>query len=214
MSLRGASKAVSDAQKDILMMPKACIWFYIGSLLAWAVSHPGLAREKCPDLWTAQSHLITVSKIARAFRDGIDKVYIEYTRAEVNARLDNLAASRVFDMQSFLTNHLEAIHTNAWQAFEILQPASPIESRRAALQFAEYLTTKVAADLDMIERYEYYNGNMYDGVSHVARSGILVKPDSDIGAQYGSNFSTLLQSLRQELHHATQVLPHIKQCRD
>jgi hypothetical protein len=141
-------------------------------------------------------------------------VYIDYTRAEVNAKLDTLATSRVFDMQSFLTNHLEAIHTNAWQAFEILQPASPLASRRAAVQVAAYLTTKVTAAVDMIERYEYHNGNMYDGVSQVARSGILVPPDSDIGAQYGSNFSTLLHSLRQELHQATQALRRLKSCSD
>ena len=206
-------KEANDARKDRLaMMSKACIWVCIGSLVAWAVSHPGLAAEECPDLWTAQSHLVTVSKIARAFRDGIDRAYIAYTRADFHTRIDHLAASRVFDLQSFLTNHLEAIHTNAWQAFDILQPVGPIASRRAALQFAEYLTNRIAADLDMIERYEYHTGNMYDGVSNVARSGILVQPDTEIGTQYGSNFATLLHSLRQELHHATQALRHIKQC--
>jgi hypothetical protein len=181
-------------------------------LVAWAVARPGLAAEECPDLWTAQNHLVTISKIARVFRDGIDRAYIAYMRADFPARIDNLAASRVFAMQSFLTNHLQAIQTNAWQAFEILQPASPITSRRSAVQFAEYLTDKIATDLDMIERYEYHNGNMYDGVSSVARSGMLVPPDSDMGTQYGSNFAALLHSLRQELHHATQALRHLKQC--
>jgi hypothetical protein len=155
-----------------------------------------------------------VSKIARVFSDGIDRAYIAYTRADFHTRIDHLAASRVFAMQSFLTNHLQAVHTNAWQAFDILRSGSPIASRRAAVQFAAYLTTRVAADLDMIERYEYHNGNLYDGVSNVARSSVLAQPDSDIGAQYGSNFSTLLHSLRQELHQAAQALQHLKPCGD
>ena len=194
------------------MMPKAFIWLCIGALVASAFLSPSLAEEVCSEIWTAQQHLVTISKISRVFRDGIDKIYIEYTRADFNTRLDSLAASRVFDMQSFLTNHLEAIHTNAWQAFEILMPSSPIESRRSAVQFAEYLRTKVAAALDMIERYEYYNGNMYDSVSNLARREVLVQPNTEIGAQYGSHFSTLLHSLRKELHEATQALRHVKQC--
>jgi hypothetical protein len=211
----GDLKEADDAQKDCLaMMSKVCLWLCIGSLVAWAVLPPALAAEECPDLWTAQSPLVTVSKIARAFRDGIDRAYIAYTRADFQTRIDHLAASRVFAMQSFLTNHLEAVQTNAWQAFDILRPGSPIASRRAAVQFAEYLTTRVAAALDMIERYEYHNGNLYDGVSNVARSSMLVQPDTDLGAQYGSNFATLLQSLRQELQHATQALRQLKQCGD
>jgi hypothetical protein len=117
-------------------------------------------------------------------------------------------------MQSFLTNHLAAIHTNTWQAFEILRPSSPVASRQAALQLAAYLTTRVAADLDMLERYEYHNGNMYDSVSSLARREVLVQPDSDIGAQYGAHFSTLLHSLRHELNNATQALQHLTRCGD
>jgi hypothetical protein len=155
-----------------------------------------------------------MSKIARAFSDGIDRVYIAYTRADSHASIDQLAASRVFAIQSFLTNHLTAIHTNTWQAFDILSPSSPIASRRAAIQFAEYLTTRVAADLDSIERYEYHNGNLYDSVSNLARRGVLVQPDTDIGAQYGTHFATLLHSLQRELHSATQALRQLTHCAD
>jgi len=197
-----------------MLLPRICLWLSLGVLAAWAFVHPGLAGEECPDIEAAQRHLVTISKIARAFSDGIDKLYIAYTRADFQTRIDHLAASRVFDMQSFLTNHLAAIHTNTWQAFELLRLPGPIKPRRSALQFAEYLTTRVAADLDMIERYEYYNGNMYDSVSNLARRGVVVQPDSEIGAQYGANFATLLHSLRHELHNATQALRQIQQCGD
>ena len=194
------------------MRQQAFMWLCTGLLAASGISSLSFAADQCPDMWSAQSHLVKVSKIARFFRDGIDKVYIEYTRADFKSRIDDLAASRVFDMQSFLTNHLETVKINAWQAFEILNASGPIESPRSAVQFAAYLTTKVAANLEMIERYEHYSGNMYDGVSNLARRSVLVNPNTDIGAQYGSHFSPLLQNLRGELRKATQALQHIKRC--
>jgi hypothetical protein len=163
-------------------------------------------------MWSAQRHLVIVAHIAGAFRDGIDRVYIDYTRAAGQARLDTLAANRVLTLQSFLTNHLQAVHTNAWQAFEILRVAAPIASRQAAIQFADYLLARVVVDLDLVERYEYHNGNMYDNVSSLARRSVLLPPNTDIGVHYGTHFAPLLQRLRQELDAATQALQHLKRC--
>ncbi len=194
------------------MISKAVIWLCAGLMAVSAVASPGLATAKCPELWSAQKHLVNVSKIARVFRDGIDRVYIDYTRADYKSRIDDLATSRVFAMQSFLTHHLDAVHLNAWQAFELLGESSPIVSRRSAIQVAEYLVTKAVADLDLIERYEYHTGNLYDRVSALARKSLLVKPDADMGSQYGSYFSPLLKSIRKELSMATQALQQIKSC--
>jgi hypothetical protein len=194
------------------MITKGLRWLCAGLLVASALARPPLATAECPALRVAQQHLVVVSKIARAFRDGIDRVYIDYTRADFKSRLDDLAARRVFEMQSFLTNHLEAVHRHAWLAFELLGASSPMASRRSTLPVVAYLTAQMAADLDLIERYEYHNGNLYDRVSALARKRVLVLPETDVGSTYGSTFAPLLQSLRQELTLATQALKQIEPC--
>jgi hypothetical protein len=187
-------------------------WLWAGLLAISALVSPPLATAACPELRSAQQHLVAVSKIARAFRDGIDRVYIDYARAGFKSRIDDLAARRVFAMQSFLTNHLEAVHRYAWLAFEFLGASSPLASRRSDLLLAAYLTTRVAADLDLIEHYEYHNGNLYDAVSALARRSVLVQPDTDMGSTYGSTFGPMLQSLRQELTLAMQALQQSQPC--
>jgi hypothetical protein len=194
-------------------MSTQAFWWLCASLVTvWVEARSPLATAECPDVWSAQRHLVAVSKIARAFGDGIDRVYVDYTRAGFESQLDELARNRVVAIQSFLTNHLEAVHRYAWLAFEVLGGSSPISSRPSAFQFAADLTARVATTLDLIERYEYHNGNLYDAVSALARRHVLIEPDTDMGSTYGSTFGPLLQSLRRELSMATQTLQRIRPC--
>jgi hypothetical protein len=194
------------------MMVLALRWLWMGLVLTSAVLHPAHAADQCPEMWSVQGPLVQVSKIARVFRDGIDRTYIKYTRADFESKIDDLAASRVFEVQSFLTNRLEAIHTNAWQTFELLGEASAITPRRSAVQVAGYLTGRIALALDVIEQYEYHSGNLYDNVSNLARREVLAGPNTEIGKQYGSRFASLLEGLRKELSNATHALRQIKRC--